>query len=351
MSTSSLVIASQAMQSPAVGAEIATACCADRAIVSGASHVLTFLRSYLPTFVPSCFLAFLALGVAGCQQPQKQTPKMVVGQHATTIEDLALRLGLRIEERDEAFVVLKNAANTVLIFTHTDGRFFVNGKPVGSVGEIKRQGGTVYVPDILVSQIRPYLRSAAPQPPVTRPSAPRAKALVVIDAGHGGNDPGTISPSGLYEKSINLQVAQRVAGLLEQKGLGVVMTRQDDRFIELEERANIANRHNADLFVSIHSDSNPDRGRQGFTVYVARAASPDAMRAADSINQALAGTGSDSHGIREADYKVLVNTSGPAVLIELGYLSNTQDAARLRDATFQNRLAQAIANGILAYVR
>jgi N-acetylmuramoyl-L-alanine amidase len=65
----------------------------------------------------------------------------------------------------------------------------------------------------------------------------------------------------------------------------------------------------------------------------------------------LAATGSESHGIREADYKVLVNTSGPAVLVELGYLSNTQDCARLRDPAFQNRLAQAIANGVLAYVR
>ena len=350
MSTSNHVIASEAKQSPAVGVEIATVCCADLAMTSGPSHVLTFLRSHLPTFLPSCFLAFLALSIAGCQQPQKQTPKVVVGDHATTIEDLALRLGLRIEERDDAFVVLKNAANTVIIFTHTEGRFFVNGKPMGPVGEVKRQGGTLYVPDFLIPQIRRYLRSAAP-PPVVRPSPLKPKALVVIDPGHGDQDPGTISPGGLYEKNINLQVAQRVAGLLEQKGLGVVMTRRDDRFIELEERADIANRRNADLFVSIHSDSAPNRSVQGFTVYVARAGSPDAFRAAGAISQAMAGTGSDSHGIREADYKVLVQTSGPAVLVELGYLSNSQDAARLRDPAYQNRLAQAIANGILTYIR
>jgi len=296
-------------------------------------------------------LWLLVLGIAGCQQPQKQPPKLVVSGRATTIEDLALRLGLRIEDRDETFVVLKNAANTVLIFTHTDGRFFVNGKPLGSVGEIKRSGSTIYVPDILATQIRQYLRSATPQPPVIRPTPPRAQGLVVVDAGHGGNDPGAISAGGLYEKNINLQVALKVAALLGQRGIGVIMTRQDDRFIELEERADVANRRNADLFVSIHSDSNPDRSRQGFTVYVARAASPNAMRAAGSINQALAGTGSDSHGIREADYKVLVNTSGPAVLIEIGYLSNSQDTARLRDPAWQNRLAQAIANGILDYMR
>jgi N-acetylmuramoyl-L-alanine amidase len=290
--------------------------------------------------------------VAGCEQPQKQTLKPAVGEHTTSIEDLALRLGLRIEERDEGFVVLKNAANTVIIFTHADGRFFVNGKPMGPVGEIKRQGDTVYVPDFLLPQIRQYLRSGAPQPPpVVRPGPSRGKAIVVIDAGHGGHDPGTIGVSGLREKAVNLEVAARVASILEQKGLGVVMTRQQDQFIELEERADIANRRSADLFVSIHSDSAPNRSIQGFTVYVARAASPEAYRAASVIGQALADTGSESHGIREADYKVLVHSNGPAVLIELGYLSNAQDCAHLRDPAYQNRLAQAITNGILTYMR
>ncbi|MCX5646276.1 MAG: N-acetylmuramoyl-L-alanine amidase [Phycisphaerae bacterium] len=297
-------------------------------------------------------LGLVSLGVAGCEQPQKQTPKPVVAEHATTLEDLALRLGLQITERDEAFVVLKNAANTVILFTQTGGRFFVNGKPMGSVGEVKRQRDTVYVSDSLIPQIRQYLRSTTPQqPPVARPGPLKTKALVVIDAGHGGHDPGTISTNGLREKGINLEVATRVAGLLQQRGVSVVMTRQDDRFIELEERSDIANRRNADLFVSIHSDSNPNRSLQGFTVYVARTASPEAHRVAGEINQAMAATGAESHGIREADYKVLVNTNGPAVLVELGYLSNTQDCARLRDGTYQNRLAQAIANGILAGLR
>ncbi len=293
------------------------------------------------------------MGLAGCQQPQKQTPRIAVAEHTTTIEDLARRLGLRVEERDEGFIILKNAANTVLIFTHTDGRLFVNGKAIGPVGQVKREGGILYVSDFLIPQIRQNLRSAVPQPPVIRPTPPppRARGLVVVDAGHGGNDPGAMSAGGLHEKDINLPVAQRVATLLGQKGVGVLMTRQDDRFIELEERAAIANRRNADLFVSIHSDSNPDRGRQGFTVFVARSASRDAYRAASGISEAMAATGCESHGIREADYKVLVNTSGPAVLVEIGYLSNAQDASRLRNPAWQNRLAQAIATGILDYLQ
>ena len=297
-------------------------------------------------------LGLVALILGGCQQPQKQTPKIVVGEHATTIEDLALRLGLRIEQRSDTFFILRNAANTVLIFTYTDGRFFVNGKAIGPVGQVKKEDGTLYVSDFLIPQIRQNLRPAVPQPPVVRPTPPpRAQGLVVIDAGHGGNDPGTMSAGGLHEKDINLQVAHRVATLLGQKGIGVLMTRQDDQFIELEERAGIANRRDADLFVSIHSDWNPDRGRQGFTIFVARSASREAYRAAAGISEAMAATGCESHGIREADYKVLVNTSGPAVLVEIGYLSNLQDVARLRDSAWQNRLAQAIATGILTYVR
>jgi N-acetylmuramoyl-L-alanine amidase len=298
-------------------------------------------------------VSLIGLVGAGCEQPQKKTLKPIMAEHTMSIEDLAQRLGLRVEERDEAFVVLKNAANTVILFTQTGGRFFVNGQPVGSVGQIQKQGNTVYVSDALIPEIHQYLRSTAPTPPpVTRPSVPRTtKGWVVVDAGHGGHDPGTISPGGIQEKGINLEVATRVAGILQQRGIGVVMTRQDDRFIELEERSDIANRRNADLFVSIHSDSNPDRSRQGFTVYVAKGASSESQHAAGAINQALSATGCESHGIHEAAYKVLVNTSGPAVLVEIGYLSNVQDCARLRDGAYQNRLAQAIASGILAYVR
>jgi N-acetylmuramoyl-L-alanine amidase len=293
-------------------------------------------------------LGLLVLGIAGCQQPQ-QTPKIIVGEHSTTIEDVAQRLGLQIAERDKTFVVLKNATNTVILFTHADGRFFVNGRPMGNVGAIKWQGDTLYVSDFLIPEVRQYLQPAVP-PPVVRPSPAKPKALIVVDAGHGGSDPGAMS-AGLREKDINLAVALKVADLLEQRGIGVLLTRQQDQYPSLEERADLANRRNADLFVSIHTDSNPDRSRQGFTVFVARAASAAANRAAGDISQAMAATGADSHGIREADYKVLVNTSCPAVLVEIAHLTNVQDVARLRDSAWQNRVAQAIVTGILTYLR
>jgi len=266
-----------------------------------------------------------------------------------TVEALAARLGLRVDERDGEFVVLKDASNTVILFTHSQGRFFVNGKPLGSVGRVQRDGATAYVPQTLLAQIRPHLRAGGQEPPVT-PAGP-AKGTVVVDAGHGGRDPGASSAAGVREKNVNLRVAAKIARLLEKRGVAVKMTRWQDRYIELEDRADVANQLKADLFVSIHADAAPSRDAEGFTIYLARTASPNTRRAARSINQAMARTGTAGRGIREQDYRVLVGTQGPAVLIELGYLSNPREAARLNEDAYQTKLAQAIVNGIVSYLR
>lgn len=289
------------------------------------------------------------LVAAGCHTPQRSTPRVVAGERTITIQELATRLGLRLDEQNDTFVVLKNEAGTVLLFTHDDGRFFVNGKPIGPVGPVNKVAGTTYVSDTLVSQIRPLLATDRPtvQPPPARPRGTR----IVIDPGHGGRDPGTIGVRGTHEKDINLAVGHKIASALQRMGLAVTMTRSDDHYPELEDRALIANRLNADLFVSIHCDSAPNTGAEGFTLYVAEAASPDALRAARAIASAMATTGANSRGVRREDYRVLVRTQGPAVLIELGYLSNAQEEAQLRSSAYQNRLAAAIASGIADYMR
>ncbi len=294
-------------------------------------------------------VALAVLVVAGCQRSQQRAPGILANDRMVSISELAARLGLRLDEQNDSFVVLKNAANTVLIFTYADGRFFVNGQPIGQVGAIKRIAGTSYVSETLVSQIRPYLGTGAPIIPQT-PTIPM-RGHVAIDPGHGGRDPGTIGIHGTQEKDINLEVARKITVELQRRGLTVTMTRQRDEYPELESRADIANRHNVDLFVSIHADSAPDPSAHGFTVYIAEAASSEALRAAQAIVRAMATTGLDSRGIRRNDYRVLVHTDGPAVLIELGYLSNVQDSARLQNSAFQGRLAAAIASGIADYLR
>lgn len=289
------------------------------------------------------------LATAGCGQPTNGP--VVDGQSASgsgtvTVAELGRILGLRVTETTSTHITLKNSANTVLIFTISGARVYVNSKRVAQVGKIDKSGGQIRVSRSLIPKIRSaMLHPAAGAEPTVR----RSSCCVVIDAGHGGKDPGAISVLGFHEKKINLAVATKVARILSQKGIKVKMTRSGDSFVELEQRAAIANRLGADLFVSIHSDSFPKSSRTGYTMYVARQASKASHRAAGNIARHMSRTGLNSHGTQTADFKVLTGTRGPAVLVEMGYLTNRTEAAKLKDPYFQNRLAQAIANGILDY--
>jgi len=249
-------------------------------------------------------------------------------------------------------VEVGNALNKALVFVHQGGRVFVNGKPVCKTGTVVYSGRTPYVPEILVSQIRPYLKNGLAEkwtlPKPGAPVTPKAGAgLVVIDPGHGGKDPGATSYMGYYEKEVNLRIAQKTAALLRQRGIRVVMTRDSDVFVDLNDRADVANSIGADLFVSIHCDSNDSIVKRGYTVYIAHSASAGAKRAGATIEGALGQTGLSSKGVRGADYRVLVRTQCPAALVECGYMSNPNEATLLYDGQFQQRIANALADGIV----
>ncbi|MBP8303224.1 MAG: N-acetylmuramoyl-L-alanine amidase [Phycisphaerae bacterium] len=290
------------------------------------------------------------LVLAGCQQTYRQgvEPSGLEAQSSRmNVYELARQVGMSVAEVDNAFVKLKNNSNTVVIFTHSDAQLFVNGEQAGPVGPIERIGKTIYVDPGLADQIKKCLvTEQAPSRVLTGTKKP-AMGCIVVDPGHGGKDPGAISPLGFQEKAVNLVVAQQLASLLRQSGFRVVMTRDRDVFLELEERAALTNREDADLFVSVHADSSHSRDLNGFTVYTARGASSRARWAADAIVSAMRPTGLQNNGVREADYRVLVQTRCPAVLVELGYISNTGEAGKLRDPYTQRRLAQAIADGVL----
>jgi N-acetylmuramoyl-L-alanine amidase len=293
--------------------------------------------------------ALSAIAITGCQPPAAGPvieEKVPPSERNISINELAVALGLRVSESKPTHVTLKNPTNTVMIFTLSEGRIYVNSRPIGEVGFIERLAGQIYVSSSLISRIRSAMRVYTPLP---EPSSRRLSGTVVIDAGHGGKDPGATSILGFYEKNINLAVALDVARLLEQRGLTVKLTRTDDYFVELEDRAAMANSLGADLFASIHADSFPNNTRRGFTVYVANAASSSSRRAASAIARSMSGTGLNSFGVQTANYHVLTDTRCPAVLVELGYLSNRQEAALLRSASFQDRLAQTVADGISDY--
>ncbi len=174
----------------------------------------------------------------------------------------------------------------------------------------------------------------------------RLSGTVVIDPGHGGEDPGATSVSGFYEKTVNLSVARKVAAKLRERGLRVVMTRDSDRAVELENRAAIANQNRADLFVSIHADSSLARTNKGYSVYVARQASYSSQKVARAIARYMQQVSPDGNGVKQADYRVLVKTQMPAVLVEIGYISNRGEASMIATDSFQNRIADAICDGI-----
>jgi N-acetylmuramoyl-L-alanine amidase len=132
--------------------------------------------------------------------------------------------------------------------------------------------------------------------------------------------------------------------------VNVIMTRETDVYPTLEDRAALANRRNANLFVSIHCDSNGDRMHEGFTIYRARSASLGSKQAGRILEQHLSSVGIPSKGLRGADYRVLVQTQCPAVLVECGFMSNYDEAALLMDPWYQNKIARAIADGILEYL-
>ncbi len=173
----------------------------------------------------------------------------------------------------------------------------------------------------------------------------RTFTCVVIDAGHGGHDNGTTSRWGGREKDNTLDTAMRLQPRLESAGFHTVMTRRDDTFIPLDERASISNRQDNTIFVSIHFNDSPKRAIHGTEVYYHSRCS--ARIAQNILNQITAMPGTVNRGIRTANFRVLRKAEYPAVLVECGYLSNPGEGSRCASGAWHDRLAEAIARGII----
>lgn len=170
-------------------------------------------------------------------------------------------------------------------------------------------------------------------------------STVVIDAGHGGKDGGSVW-NGLLEKKLCLDVAKRVESALKSHGLKTVMTRRTDTFVELDQRARIANRVSSSVFVSIHFNGSRKTSISGGEAYYR---SPRGRLLASAICRVMKKRVSGStRGIFYGNYKVLRETAMPAVLVECGYLSNKREASRCADPDHRQELADAIVSGLLA---
>lgn len=224
-----------------------------------------------------------------------------------------------------------------------------------------------------------------------RLAQPREIRRVVLDPGHGGNDPGAIGPNGLREKDVTLDIAHRAAPLLAREvGVSTLLTRDVDVYVPLDERAARANAFHADLFISIHLNSSEDASGRGVMTFVldssrdeaaakvaARENASTAAAAAELANslsriesadrraaselfarllQRSAGVslrqvypGIEDHGVRRAGFYVLAGAAMPAVLFEGSFISNVIEAQRLDSEQYRQRLADAIVNAVRAY--
>jgi N-acetylmuramoyl-L-alanine amidase len=231
----------------------------------------------------------------------------------------------------------------------------------------------------------------ARHPPGAIPASGRRRVeRVVLDPGHGGWDPGAIGPGGLHEKDVTLDLARRVGPVLMREGLTVLLTRDDDRYVPLEERTARANAFGADLFVSIHCNAAENHVRHGIETYVldttkdeiasriaarenatSQAATAEigsilaSLRLADQANHSthlaellqraamvsLRDGYKDVHdgGVHTAGFYVLVGARMPSVLFETSYISNPAEESRLGLEDYKRRLADAIENAVRAY--
>ncbi|MBP3950076.1 N-acetylmuramoyl-L-alanine amidase [Bacillus suaedae] len=180
-------------------------------------------------------------------------------------------------------------------------------------------------------------------------SSPVAGEIIAIDAGHGGKDGGA-AYDGIVEKELVLDVALRVEKKLEAQGARVVMTRRDDTFIELVNRAKIANEANASSFISIHANGFRLESANGTETYWSK--DNNSKELATLIQNLLyQELGTTNRGVKSNDYSVLRNTKMPAVLVELGFLSNKSDSDKLKTTKYREKAANAIYEGIVEYYR
>jgi N-acetylmuramoyl-L-alanine amidase len=261
--------------------------------------------------------------------------------------------------------------------------------PYRLVIDVVRPGEPLSAPPV---ESTPNVELPLPTPP--QPVQPRAKSFttIVIDPGHGGRDPGARGQRGTEEKDITLKVALKLRDLLRrQPGIRVLMTRERDQFVELEDRAKFANGQEADLFVSIHVNSHPQRSVKGIEIYhFGEAKDQRALEVAARENGTplsstgvgweylvadlltakkieasleLAWTAKEAmvtnlnghyalvdHGVKTAPFYVLRFTSMPSILAEIAYISNSAEEDLLRTSHFNTRVAEALMDGINTFL-
>ncbi len=340
----------------------------------------------------------LSLGLlfgAGCATTSGRFPYQTVQIHNAAYFALAPmcdREGIRWDHDPLSQTIILKIRGKDMKLLIASKSFTIDGVFHELSGPVVLKDGVIYCPvdlksyidnpDVAALQIKPYDLS----------KRLRHVETVVLDAGHGGRDPGAIGKCGIKEKSIVIDVAKRIKRHLEDKGLKVYLTRDRDEFVPLLDRAKIANDKKADLFVSVHANANRSRWIEGFEVYYLTEAVDDNARALAAAENASLELDQGSLryqllslkaivwdmiytenrkesielaryisravsqkidlkvlGVKGAPFAVLKGTRMPAVLVELGYISNADGEKKLTDAEYRERIAGAVASGIMDF--
>ena len=326
-------------------------------------------------------LAALVIAAAGC------------ANYISTSE-LASRLEGRVEEQAGAQrATVVGAGHEIRVESGTSV-VFIDGRAVILHQPARLAKGSLEVSDEIFRFIPPTTARRPVTPPVPTPPSPAKYRVnrIVIDPGHGGENFGA-DYAGVREKTVNLDIALKIAEELRKQGMQVTLTRADDTSVPLDERSEIANAAQADLFVSIHSNAARNHAASGVEIYylgestsgslvddVTRAEQLNTKnllmpRSADEadipspvspsqlgqwrrqsyelaryIHDAMVTRlAAESRGVKPQRYLVLKSTCSPAVLVEVGFLSNFTDRSHLADPGYRTRVAMAIAGGILSY--
>ncbi len=275
--------------------------------------------------------------------PNSKLASRVQGPTLTTGSSI---LRVRLQQQDP---------NTVNIFIQP-----ASGTQFGNINQLSSQllaldiqrtrGSLPPLPPPIYPEDKPSTPVTIPTPGTSNPTVPRGKVVIVVDPGHGGKDSGAPGIGGLLEKDVVLPIGRKIAAILEKNGYQAVLTRDSDYFVELQGRVDIAESKKANLFVSVHANSIDNRPDvNGLETYYYDSGYNLAKVVHENILRSI-GTIKD-RGIRKARFYVLRKSSMPSILVETGYMTGREDNPKLGTSEYQNRMAEAIAQGIILYLK
>jgi len=340
----------------------------------------------------------LFLGIlAGCTSIQT-VPRKKVSYQGVYLKDLSKKYDLTLEWDSVSQVILLKGSDIDIRAMVGSDIVIMGDKSVKLTEPIRTVNSAIIVPgDFRELIIGKKIKASRPKKSIKRKLQYYDYSkinTVIIDAGHGGKDPGAIGRTGLYEKIVVLDISKRLEKILKNKGIKVVMTRKRDNFIPLSKRTVIASKAKADIFVSIHANSNPQRSINGLEVYVLKnlgffeknedqrkqnymsmysklnmnsknkdlqkivadmydsRKQNESYKLAESVAISMKGVmRAKNRGLKKSRFFVLRNTLIPAILVEVGYLSNPKEEKLFKTKAYRQKVANGIARGILEYAK